>query len=82
MLLVIGVLAACRPHIHSDNSAVANEDAVVDSFHWNPENFSDKQILRYQIPGFEQLSLSPKKLVYYLVQAGLAGRDILWGHIT
>jgi dipeptidyl-peptidase III len=78
VLLVICSLAACRPHTHTANSAVANEDAALDSFHWNPENFSDKQILRYQVPGFKQLSLSQKKLVYYLVQAGLAGRDILW----
>lgn len=76
--LVICALAACHPQARTDNPAVANEDAVVDSFHWNTENFSDKQILHYQVPGFEKLNLSQKKLVYYLVQAGLDGRDILW----
>lgn len=40
--------------------------------------FADVKILRYQIPGFDSLSLKKKKLVYYLSQAGLAGRDIIW----
>jgi len=34
--------------------------------------------LRYQIPGWEELSLKEQELVYYLTQAGLAGRDIMW----
>ncbi len=48
------------------------------SFEYVVEQFADIQILRYQIPGFNELSLSQKKLVYYLSQAGLAGRDIIW----
>ncbi len=47
-------------------------------FVWNPENFSDKKIIRYQIPGFDNLTLQQKKLAYYLTEAGLAGRDIMW----
>ncbi|WP_117881433.1 dipeptidyl-peptidase 3 family protein [Aureibaculum luteum] len=42
------------------------------------EQFADIKILRYEIPGFEALTLKEKKLVYYLSQAGLAGRDIMW----
>ncbi len=49
-----------------------------DAFVWSPESFADIKIVRYQIPGFDQLSLKQKKLVHYLVQAGLAGRDIMW----
>jgi dipeptidyl-peptidase-3 len=48
------------------------------AFVWNPDNFADKKIIRYQIPGFEKLSLDQKKLVYYLTQAGLSGRDIMY----
>ncbi|MEO1010706.1 MAG: dihydrofolate reductase [Bacteroidota bacterium] len=48
------------------------------SFEYEVDQFADLRVLRYQIPGFEQLSLSEKKLVYYLTQAGLAGRDIMW----
>lgn len=40
--------------------------------------FADIQILRYKIDGFDQLSLDQKKLAYYLTQAGLAGRDIVY----
>mgnify|MGYP001033770358 FL=1 len=47
-------------------------------FNYFSEQFSDVKILRYQIPGFDELSLSQKKLVYYLTQAGLAGRDIMY----
>lgn len=47
-------------------------------FNYNVEQFSDIKILRYQIPGWENLTLKEQKLVYYLTQAGLAGRDIMW----
>ncbi len=42
------------------------------------EQFADIQILRYYVPGFELLSLRQKKLVYYLAEAALQGRDILF----
>ena len=42
------------------------------------DRFADVQVLRYDIEGFDKLSLSQKKLVYYLSQAGLSGRDIIY----
>jgi dipeptidyl-peptidase III len=45
-------------------------------FVWTTESFADKKIIRYQVPGFDELTLDQKKLVYYLTQAGLSGRDI------
>lgn len=42
------------------------------------EQFADIQILRYRVPGFEELPLQQKELVYYLAQAALEGRDILF----
>ncbi len=42
------------------------------------EQFADIQVLRYEIPGWDDLTLKEKELVYYLTQAGLAGRDIIW----
>lgn len=42
------------------------------------ESFADLQLLRYQIPGFEELSLQQKKLAYYLYQAALSGRDMIY----
>ena len=47
-------------------------------FNYFSEQFADVKILRYQIPGFDELNLRQKKLVYYLTQAGLAGRDIMY----
>lgn len=49
-----------------------------DTFKYYVEQFADLKILRYQVPGFDTLSLNQKKLLYYLTQAGLAGRDILY----
>lgn len=53
--------------------------SVPDSgFVYEADRFADIQVLRYQVPGFDGLSLQQKKLAYYLSQAGLAGRDIFW----
>ncbi len=49
-----------------------------DDFKWQTEQFADLKIIRYQIPGFDDLSLQQKKLVYYLTEAGYCGRDIIW----
>lgn len=49
-----------------------------DSFDFFVEQFSDIKVLRYQIPGWENLSLKEQELVYYLTQAGYSGRDIIW----
>lgn len=47
-------------------------------FAYAGERFADIQMLRYQVPGFQELTLRQKTLVYYLSQAALFGRDILW----
>jgi dipeptidyl-peptidase III len=44
----------------------------------NVDQFADVKVLRYQIPGFEDLTLNEQKLVYFMTQAGLEGRDIMW----
>jgi len=49
-----------------------------DDFKYLTEQFADAKILRYQVPGFEQLSPDQKKLIYYLSQAALSGRDITY----
>jgi dipeptidyl-peptidase-3 len=48
------------------------------TFEYVVDQFADLRVLRYQVPGFEELSTDEKKLVYYLTQAGLSGRDIIW----
>lgn len=47
-------------------------------FDYTVEQFADLQILRYRVPGFDTLSLPRKRLIYYLTQAALEGRDILF----
>lgn len=49
-----------------------------EGFRWQTEQFDDVKILRYQVPMFEQLSARERIFIYYLSQAALAGRDILW----
>src|SRR5579871_4638845 len=49
-----------------------------DDFAYVAEQFADLRVLRYNIPGFEGLSLKQKTLALYLSRAALAGRDIYW----
>lgn len=47
-------------------------------FEYKADRFADLQVLRYRVPGFEDLTPRQKELAYYLTQAGLEGRDIFW----
>jgi dipeptidyl-peptidase-3 len=49
-----------------------------DEFQYLVEQFADIKIMRYRVPGFEELTLKQKTLLYYLSQAALCGRDILF----
>lgn len=51
---------------------------LADQFNYTVEQFADLQILRYQVHGFDDLTLKQQELVYYLSQAALQGRDILF----
>lgn len=48
------------------------------NFNYHVDNFADIEVLRYEVPGFDKLPLNQKQMIYYLTQAGLAGRDITW----
>ena len=47
-------------------------------FNYKVDRFADIEVLRYEVPEFDQLSLDQKKMLYYLSQAAQAGRDIIW----
>jgi dipeptidyl-peptidase III len=49
-----------------------------DDFKYFVEQFADMRVLRYRLPDFGSLTLQQKKYIYYLSQAALSGRDILW----
>ncbi len=52
--------------------------AAAPEFQWQIDQFADLRILRYQVPGFEALTPAQKELIYYLSEAALCGRDIIF----
>ncbi|MGB1231630.1 MAG: dipeptidyl-peptidase 3 family protein [Winogradskyella sp.] len=77
-LLLLVIVFSCE---EKKNELQTETDTLIEmskDFDFNVEQFADIKVLRYQIPGWENLTLKEQKLVYYLTQAGLAGRDIMW----
>lgn len=64
----------------SNATSPSDQDAAQQqqTFNYTAESFADLQVLRYQVPGWENLSLQQKTLAYYLSQAALSGRDIIY----
>lgn len=60
------------------NKTTSNATENSDDFVYEVDAFADLQILRYQAVGFENLTLQQKELIYYLSQAAIEGRDILF----
>lgn len=61
-----------KPHV------LKQGEAIEIPFKVEADRFADIQVLRYQIPGFETLTAKQKELAYYLYEAALCGRDIIW----
>ncbi len=70
MVTALSLLTACGGN--------PKTTAEAEKFDYTVEQFADLQILRYRVPGFEDLSLKKKELFYYLTEAALQGRDILF----
>ena len=62
----------------STNAAATPAAAYDTTFKVPAESFADLQLLRYEVPGFNQLTLRQKQLAYYLSEAALCGRDIIY----
>lgn len=58
--------------------AMAQTNNGGEPFDYVIDRFADIEVLRYPVPDFESLTLDQKRLVYYLTEAALWGRDILW----
>ena len=58
-------------------SCKQNDDKV-ENFRYLLDEFADLKVIRYTIPGWEQLSLEQKEYVYHLAEAAKWGRDIYW----
>ncbi len=78
MLTALCMLTACNNTSREDKQAPADDGIDYATFEYKVDRFADIEILRYPVPGFNSLSLQQKELVYYLSQAALEGRDILW----
>jgi len=65
---------ACGPPV--EEKSLTKETTT--EFQFKADRFADLQLLRYQVPGFDELNLQKKKLVYYLYEAALSGRDIIY----
>ncbi|MCX7973178.1 MAG: dihydrofolate reductase, partial [Candidatus Aminicenantes bacterium] len=81
ILLFIGVIAiwvaGCKKAPEKAKETAAKAQAK-QAFKWQVDQFADIRILRYQVPGFEELSPRQKELIYYLSEAALWGRDIIF----
>ncbi len=71
-------LISCGSGDQGAEEKVAETTTEADDFNYMADRFADIQMLRYRVPGFEDLTLQQKKLSYYLYKAGLEGRDIFF----
>lgn len=76
-LLSAAALASCGSG-EQKTEARTEQSAPKGDFKVMAESFADLQLLRYQVPGWEELSLQQKELAYYLYEAALCGRDIYY----
>ncbi|MEC4115117.1 dipeptidyl-peptidase 3 family protein [Myroides pelagicus] len=75
MVLASAMLLSCG---ESKEKKDTKDTTEVTEFKYSVDKFADIEVLRYQIPGWDDLTLKEKELVYYLSQAGYVGRDIMW----
>lgn len=79
LALCVGLVvlaAGCKKKEPAPGPAAAAPAAA--EFQWQIDQFADLRILRYQVPGFEALPTAQKELVYYLSEAAICGRDIIF----
>ncbi|MDR6843503.1 dipeptidyl-peptidase 3 family protein [Flavobacterium granuli] len=75
VFMVFAISIVSNAQSDKNGTAKSNQQESSDFF---VEQFSDIKVLRYQIPGWQNLTLKEQQLVYYLTQAGNSGRDIMW----
>ena len=75
-VMIFGLITGCNTG--TNMKTTEKEELSKDDFKYLLEQFADLKIMRYEVPGFDDLSLQQKKLVYYLSEAALCGRDIIF----
>ena len=78
LLLCSQLFFSCQDEKSTQNDEDLYISLDKSSFPYMVEQFADLKILRYELTGWENLTLNEQKLVYFLTQAGLSGRDIIW----
>lgn len=76
--LALGVLAAGLFTACSSPTPPPAKEGAESDFRVSADRFADLEVLRYQVPGFDELTPQQKELAYYLTEAALCGRDIIW----
>ena len=71
-------MATTALSIISASPVLAKKSKGAESFEYNVDKFADLQILRYRVPGFEELTPKQRIYIYYLSEAAQTGRDILF----
>ena len=72
-LVALLLASAC-----SEQTPVPQTTEPQQEFRVEAERFADLRVLRYQVPGFDELDLRTKTLLYYLYEASLSGREIIY----
>ncbi len=76
--LLTGTIAVMGIILLASCGQSGKKNAADEEFTYQVDRFADISVLRYRLPGFDQLSLQEKQFIYYLSEAALCGRDILW----
>lgn len=77
-LILMTALSGVAALSMSCGSKAAKSSSDSEDFQWQVDQFDDVKVLRYKVNGFDSLTPSQKEMVYYLSQAALAGRDIMY----
>jgi dipeptidyl-peptidase III len=80
--VALATVLGCTDSTDAERGATAPDalaaDAGASGFQVETERFADVRILRYRVPGFDELDLRTKTLIYYLYEAALSGREIIY----
>ena len=78
LITVSFLFLACSCNNPKVENMETAQDTTKNEFNYIADRFADIQVLRYQVPGFDELTLKQKQLAFYLWNAGLSGRDIYY----
>jgi len=76
--IALGLTAWCYFQFKDQVAQLPKSETENGPFEYEVDRFADIRILRYKLDGFDKLTTKQKEFVYYLTQAGLTGRDIMW----